>query len=186
MSPRIGQADPEMSAEPFMLFSARPFDSQVVRNLPVIHANLTGHIHGYLVGFYLGRPVHVVVPPVPEFLALVPLTDVGQFVEDVKVEDAGFPSLEVAQPEVDPTSFVVNVGVGVLGNQVDLRFSQNLLSQAVIEQADEVRVLVQAWENGGQSFGAGAKLPVYPGVFGPTLSLRLIQTPSHVWPEAFS
>ena len=66
-----------------MLLTARPFDPQIIGNLPVIHANLPGNVHGHLVGFNFGRTVHVVVPPVPEFSALVPLPDVGQFVENV-------------------------------------------------------------------------------------------------------
>src|SRR2546425_8785090 len=83
-----------------MLLPTRPLDSQVVGNLPVVHPNLAGHGQGYLVGFNLGWPVSVVLPAVPEFLTHVPLTDMGEFVGDVELEDSVIP------PQLDRAKFV--------------------------------------------------------------------------------
>jgi len=134
-----------------VLLSAGPFDSQVVSNLPVIHPNLAGHVYGYLIGFNFGRPVYVVVLPVPEFSAIVPPPNVGEFVQDVKVEDSVLASLEVSKPEIDPSPFIVNVRVGVLGNEVTLVSAKTFSRSPSLNRALKLR----SWSRPGKTFVIG-------------------------------
>jgi len=63
-----------------------PLDSEIIGNLPVRHSQLAGDLHGELVGFHFGRPVHVTVTAIPELLAFVPLTNMDEFVKDVEIQ----------------------------------------------------------------------------------------------------
>lgn len=92
----------------------------------------------------------------------MPLADVGQFVQDVEVEDSGLAGLQVSMPEVHPPPLVVDVGVGVFGDQIHARLGQDLLPQPVVEKRDEVRVPIQAGEHGRERLRAYPQPAVDP------------------------
>jgi hypothetical protein len=72
--------DTQALAEALMVLAARPFDSQIVRDLAVRHAEMARLTDGHLVGLDLRRAIHVAVAAVPELLARMPLTDVRELV----------------------------------------------------------------------------------------------------------
>src|SRR5207245_5752450 len=134
---RLRAADAELSAEPAVLLAARPLDAEVVRNLAVRHAESPRFVDRDLVRFDLGRPVDVIVTPVPELLARVPLSDVGELVEDIEIEDPLVPFLQVAESRDDVSDFVVDVLVHVLGVHIDLAVAEELLPKPVRQERAE-------------------------------------------------
>src|SRR3989304_1029759 len=88
----------EPATEPLVLRAARPLDPEA-----------TGLLHGDLVRLNLRRPIHVAEPAVPELFPIMPLTDVGELVEDVQVQDPLVPLLQVLEPRDDVPRPVADV-----------------------------------------------------------------------------
>src|SRR2546425_4752020 len=91
----IGHADTESSTQPLVFLPTRPLDPEIVSDLPVRHPQLAGDLDREFVGLYFGRPVHITVAAIPEFLAFVPLTNMDQFVKDVKIQRPLLATLKV-------------------------------------------------------------------------------------------
>src|SRR5207245_6735691 len=133
--------------EPLVLLAARPLDAEVVRDLAVRHAESPRFVDRDLVRFDLGRPVDVIVTPVSELLARVPLSDVGELVEDIEIEDPLVPFLQVAESRDDVSGFVVDVHVHVLGDHINLAVAEDLLPEPVGEDRAESRGTAQFGED---------------------------------------
>src|SRR5207245_10131292 len=132
VGPGIGQTDPEPTTPAFVFLAARPLDPKIVRDLPVRHPEFAGDLYREFVGFDLGRPIYVAVTPIPELLSFVPLPNVDELVEDVQVQRALLPALQVVQPDHDVPLLVVDVRVGVFRNEVDEGVPQDRFPETVV------------------------------------------------------
>jgi len=157
----IGQADTESTTQPFVFLPTRPLDSEIVGDLPVRHPQLAGDLDGELVGFHLGRPIHITVAAIPELLPFVPLTNVDQFVKDVEIQGPLLPTLQIVQPDHDVPLLVIDVRVRVIRNEVNQRVLQDGLPEAIVlKEALEVSVPIQAWEDLDDRPASGGELAV--------------------------